>query len=393
MTGSESIINKLAGKRAVVVSRFRAPVPVINLVDFLKDRVADLVLIKHPFYFNLQDGSTLIHYQTGKVIAEVKHQYRPGTKELVLYAKSIWRAWRWLTKEPEADFYIGLGNLDAFAGVVLKKLGKVKAVIFYTIDYVPNRFSSQWVNRFYHWLDSYVVKKSDYVWNLSGKMVEMREQKGLGPEYRDKQLVVPIGTDPAAVKYDFSQINRYQLGYVGHLRAGQGVDFLIKLMPQVIARLPQATLLLIGGGEKEKEIRELASSLGLTDKIKFTGFVASQAEMEDLIARTAIALAPYPEDESVFTQYTDPGKIKTYLQAGLPVIMTDIAPIARIIEEENCGFALRFREADFLEKIVDLLKNDDQLRQFKSNAVNLSKEFDWSKIFSTGLEPLLNKIS
>lgn len=41
------------------------------------------------------------------------------------------------------DFFIGFESINALAGIILRKLGKVKTVIYYVSDYSPKRFGSQ----------------------------------------------------------------------------------------------------------------------------------------------------------------------------------------------------------------------------------------------------------
>src|SRR5258708_2590192 len=56
------------------------------------------------------------------------------------------------TKNPN-DFFIGFEAINALGGVLLKKIGKVKKVIYYVSDYSPNRYQQKWFNDLYLWLD------------------------------------------------------------------------------------------------------------------------------------------------------------------------------------------------------------------------------------------------
>jgi glycosyltransferase involved in cell wall biosynthesis len=377
----------LADKRVVIVSRFRANVPVMNLAEFLRPRARELILIRHPFFFNREIGSSLVRWDNGVAVKEQYAQYPSTIGEAVLYIRSFLRTIFWLMKGPHADIFVGLGTLDAFSGIVLRWLGKVDRVVFYSIDFVPDRFPHSWLGRLYNAMDRAVVVCADAVWNLSPVMVEMREKfRGVPLRHRRKQIVVPIGTNAAARQCRFEEIHRFELCYVGHLREGQGVDFLISLMPRIRAVVPEATLVIVGGGAMEAELRRLADDCGVADAIRFAGFMSSEQMVEEIVAHAAVAVAPYTDDGENFTRFTDPGKIKTYLAAGVPVVMTDIVPIARTIEEQGCGFAVPCRAEAFIEKITALLKDAEFLRVARERAERLSKEFHWDTIFERSFQ-------
>jgi hypothetical protein len=67
--------------------------------------------------------------------------------------------------------------LCSMFGRILKLSGKVKKVIFWAIDFVPeNRFKKGWKNKIYHWINISGYKNSDEMWDLSPRMLEAREK-------------------------------------------------------------------------------------------------------------------------------------------------------------------------------------------------------------------------
>ena len=85
-------------------------------------------------------------------------------------------------------------------------------------------------------------------------------------------------------KYDPNRVNReeiqdlrdeYGIGpeekmilFVGRLTAVKGVINLVKAMPTVISRHPEAKLVILGTGELEKTILDLINRFGIADKVK-----------------------------------------------------------------------------------------------------------------------------
>ena len=59
--------------------------------------------------------------------------------------------------------------------------------------------------------------------------------------------------------------------FMGRLEQVKGVDRLIRAFDGVTKQMPQARLLVVGGGSQEDELKRLASSLGLENSILFVG--------------------------------------------------------------------------------------------------------------------------
>ena len=69
--------------------------------------------------------------------------------------------WQVVKSNKKYDFYMGSNSLNAFVGVILKKLKKVKKVAYFTPDWSEKRFKNKLLNNFYHWLDYFCVKHAD----------------------------------------------------------------------------------------------------------------------------------------------------------------------------------------------------------------------------------------
>lgn len=79
---------------------------------------------------------------------------------------------------------------------------------------------------------------------------------------------------------------------------------------------PSARLWICGGGEAEKEIRELCES---DPRVRFYGFL-SQNEVADLRSRAAVLVNPRT-NEGEYTKYSFPSKTMEYMASGKPVVM------------------------------------------------------------------------
>jgi glycosyltransferase involved in cell wall biosynthesis len=79
--------------------------------------------------------------------------------------------------------------------------------------------------------------------------------------------------------------------YVGRLKRYKAVDHLLRALPLVRARVPAATLTIVGSGDEADRLAALARSLGVADAVRFAGFVPV-AEKVRLMQSAHVAVNP-----------------------------------------------------------------------------------------------------
>jgi phosphatidyl-myo-inositol dimannoside synthase len=87
--------------------------------------------------------------------------------------------------------------------------------------------------------------------------------------------------DPAgrqAVRDRYGLAGRPVVVCVSRIVARKGQDTLVRAWPSVLAQVPDAALLIVGGGKHAQVVREMSSRLGLDTSVYFTGSVP-QAEL------------------------------------------------------------------------------------------------------------------
>ena len=86
------------------------------------------------------------------------------------------------------------------------------------------------------------------------------------------------------------------------------------------------------------------------------------------------------EDICLNHRYALPNKLFQYIQAGLPVIVTDLPEMKRVAEEYRIGEV--FPSGDYnklAEKIDKLLSDINLLKEYHLAALNAAKELNWEK--------------
>ncbi len=372
----------LKAKTVGIVSHIYTTGPALRLENYLVDKSNQVIFIGHPFSFRADTRSFWRHYENGQLKGSGFHWNWSGP-EIIFYLRDVWLTIWWLLLMPKCDLLICFDNLNTFSGWLLKKLGKVDKLVFYTIDYVPQRFPNNWLNNFYHWLDRFALEHADITWNVSNLIAEEREKRGVDHRYLSKQIEVPIGIENYPLVTN--KYNPNQIVFLGHLRPKQGVEMLLQAMTLVKTKHPSAELVIVGGGPLESSLRKQAINLGLKKTVTFTGFVDDFAKVEKILVQSAIGVAPYTDDDQNFTRFADPAKPKDYMASGLAVVITNVPRIAQKISQKKCGLLVEDNAQALAEGIIKLLKDKKFLAECRKNALQYAQQFSTESIYSQAL--------
>ncbi|MFZ5933172.1 MAG: glycosyltransferase [Patescibacteria group bacterium] len=381
----------LKGLRVVISSHVSATGPALDLEEFLRDKVKNLLFIGHPFASVQGRPSFYRVYKAGSLQKEGEG-VNFASSGILVYLREVFYNLLWSLKQGGViDLYIGSDGFLTYIGVLLKRLGKAKKVVYYTIDYVPNRFSNRILNELYRFVDSQSAKGADMVWNLSEKIVEARK-RFYGLESRDlaPQIVVPVGIWLERVKKNRNLTkDKNRIIFLGHLIKKQGLQVVIDALAKISKNFPRAHLYVIGTGPYEKILKLRAKRKGIIDKVFFLGFIADHQEVEKELAKSSISVATYAPTPDSFTYFTDPGKIKSYLAAGLPIILTNVPQIAGDLVKNRCALITDYDAVSVARDLADLLGDDSKLKFYSANALRYAEKFDWNRIFWRALEKTL----
>lgn len=368
-----------APSTAVLASHYWQTGAGTALRDYLIPRTEQLTYIGHPLFVGSADSYCEI-YSRGKTVTKTR---RRGPRGPTRYAAEVFRTVRWGSQRgAPAETFIAADSLLALAGLYLRARKRVRRVILYTVDYTPRRFQNPILNRIYHAVDSFAVRQVDLVWSVSEQIVTARlERDGRMPS--TPQMIVPHGANFDTVKrVPLDQADPFRIAFLGHLLEKQGVQSVLRALPIIRARVPQATFTVIGDGPYAGTLRALAKELGLDQVVEFTGAIEDHRLVEERLAGCAIAVAPYVPDPTNCTFFADPGKIKAYLACGLPIILTGVPPIAPLVESRGAGRVVEYSIDALATAIADYLSDRKLLEKARAAATTLGSEFEWKRIFS-----------
>lgn len=300
--------------------------------------------------------------------------------EFVAYAiDCIWTLY-WVMKfSRSADYYFGLGNMNACVGLLLKFVGSVKKVIYYVIDYIPDRFSNPLINRFYMKLDYWAALHADATWNYAPKMIDARNNMW-GKKFLH-QYIVPNGIRIRASVPANKDLHHIDLMYLGTIHRQQGIQLVIEALPLIIKKIPQIRFYIIGQGPYRKVLEALVREKKLEKQVRFLGYIEDPDKADQRLAQGHIGVASYTPDNSM-VRNTEPGKIKRYFACGLPVIMTDTGPISELSKNAGCGTIISYNAAVLAREVIHLVSDKPRYETMRKHAIAFAKKYDWEHIFN-----------
>ncbi|MCK4732866.1 MAG: glycosyltransferase family 4 protein [Methanophagales archaeon] len=143
--------------------------------------------------------------------------------------------------------------------------------------------------------------------------------------------------------------------YTGTFEYYQGIDLLLKGIPQVITKINDVRYVLVGGEpEQINEAKDLANSLNINNYVLFTG-KRPVTEMPAFMAIADVLVSP----RTIGTN--TPLKIYSYLKSGKPIVATNLLTHTQVLDETVSILTAPDPDA-FAEGIVRLL-TDDELRK------------------------------
>ena len=170
------------------------------------------------------------------------------------------------------------------------------------------------------------------------------------------QLIVTIHSaiDLNRYKEKISEPPYPVVGIIAHLAEHKGHRFFLEAAKEVSTTIPDVKFLVVGDGDKRKELEGYAKSLGIVGRVLFLGF---QKDVPKLISGCTITVLSSVSGEG------SPGVLKESMAAGVPVVTTDVSGSSEIVEDGVTGFVVPPKDSKSLASAMIKLLTDDELRK------------------------------
>jgi asparagine synthase (glutamine-hydrolysing) len=187
-----------------------------------------------------------------------------------------------------------------------------------------------------------------------------------GGKRPEEVTVVRTGPDPSRMRRGepdetLRRGYRYLLVYLGVMGPQDGVDLALRAMHHIVhvRGRTDVALTLIGDGDAARGLRSLATELGLSGYVEFTGRAPDEL-VARLLSSADIGLSPDPKNP--LNDVSTMNKTMEYMAFELPVVAFDLVE-TRISAQEAAVYADPNRVESYAEAILELLADEVTRKQ------------------------------
>ncbi|HEY2668343.1 MAG TPA: glycosyltransferase family 4 protein [Actinomycetota bacterium] len=160
-----------------------------------------------------------------------------------------------------------------------------------------------------------------------------------------------------------------QVLYVGRLEPVKGVDPLLHAMQRLMARIPTATLVVVGEGSQRTSLEALSARLGLSGCVRFAGWVAPK-DIGPYYAAAQVVAVPSlcPETLAMVTVEA--------MAFGRPVVGSNVGGIPEVVVDTVTGNLVKPGDAEALaDALAGILGDAVRARRMSIAAREASEAF------------------
>jgi glycosyltransferase involved in cell wall biosynthesis len=274
------------------------------------------------------------------------------------------------------DIFIGQGPWEIAFGLILRKLGLVRMVVYDDFDYAPG---NQPISKIRQQLISYLEKacliNSDLIISVGDLLGKLREE-----QTGRKVYVIPNGVNYPLFKLAQAKVpHPPTLIYMGFVYGWAGLELIFHSLVKIKEEFPEIRFLIIGHTIPSyiEWLMTLRDNLHLEKHIYYIGR-KNYSELIPYLREADIGMAlfkPIP-----LRKYAFPLKVIEYLAAGLPVITTKGLQAADIVDKGQCGKAVDFDAMVIADAIIGMLNDLEGYQRYSENAKNFSQSYDWNVV-------------
>ena len=305
------------------------------------------------------------------------------------------------THHYEADVIMSYQTAPIFmgaGGIVLKKKLK-KPLFFYCLDIWPDQMKIWGVNE-KNPIFGLVRRYCQHAYG-SGDLVGITSRPfrkylvKVNKVDNQKIVYLPQHSDRMDVGKSIVDDNKEQVDFIfaGNIGQQQNIECILKAVSKVQTSKPYHVHI-YGNGTSFESCKELATRLGINDRVTFYGRVAKEELTKVYPKMDAFLLTLYPESVVGFAANTVPAKLQGYMSVGKPIIASVDGGAKEIIEECQCGIAVPADDVDgYAKAITEYIEHKERYADCGQKAKKYFDENYDKKLVMDKLEGYLVKLA
>jgi glycosyltransferase involved in cell wall biosynthesis len=169
---------------------------------------------------------------------------------------------------------------------------------------------------------------------------------------------------------------KHLVGYVGVMGEQEGIDLLLDAVSHIVHRLGRKDIqfCLVGGGPSLAELKESATSLGISDFVTFLGR-APDATLFEVLSTADVCVNP--DRVNPMNDKSTMNKIIEYMAMGKPIVQFDVTE-GRYSAGPASEYARANDPIDFAEKLLALLADGEKRQEMgRLGRTRVENELSW----------------
>jgi rhamnosyl/mannosyltransferase len=322
----------------------------------LKRRGIDCVALVHQHERSFHSADDLL--ETGD---ERFHVIRAGTWFRFMYtpiSPMFPVLMRRLACRQKPDIaHIHMPNPSAFWALFIPGMRGIPWVVHWHADVVASVHDPRlrWFYRLYRPLEQYLLRRSKAIIATSQAYLDHSEPLRA---HLDKCHVVPLGLDPRQgadttdhrEKADYADDGRFKVLAIGRLTYYKGFEHLLRATAMV---RPDIRVDIVGGGDRERQLLDLAERLGLAGRLELHGQLPDR-ELRALLRECDCVCLPSIERTEAFGMV-----LLEAMLHGKATVVSDVpgSGMGWIVEHEHTGLKVPPADANALAEALAWLRD------------------------------------
>ncbi len=165
--------------------------------------------------------------------------------------------------------------------------------------------------------------------------------------------------------------------FFGFVRKYKGLHTLLDALPQILARLQNTRLLVVGdfGGDKEDYTGKIAR-LGVAANVDIYDGYIPDGEVAQYFLASDLAVLPY---ESA----TQSGIVQIAYDFGKPVVATDVGGLPEVVQNGKTGYVVPPQNPAMLADAVVRFFDENRAEEFTANVKAEAHKYEWARMRET----------
>jgi glycosyltransferase involved in cell wall biosynthesis len=268
-------------------------------------------------------------------------------------------------------------DLDTLAANYLASVIRRKALVYDSHEYftgVPEIQHRKIVLFVWERIEGFIFPKLKHIYTVNSSIALLYKKK------YNKEIAV-VRNMPFSVKTG-QTIDKKELGLPVDKKiillqgAGININRGAEEALEAITYVQGALLLIIGDGDVVAGLKNMMVAHHLENKVIFK----PKMPPEQLVSYTRlcdIGLS-LDKDTNINYKYSLPNKLFDYIQAGIPVLCTNLPEVAKIVDTWQIGKVTDDLNPQLLAGIMnEMLNNNGQMKLWKQNLVKAAEELCW----------------